>query len=170
MAEFFNHKPKAEQLLPKFYKLILDWVGSIDTKGIHFVQCKARAGIFIEFFFRYHWTAVLELFLYSLILKIWYWTFSIGTIHLRRRHVLGGEGGSPLPTFADARGVGVLGLPTSAVNPQKSGHFYTITVFYFGKYLIDYIIRISLKFIYSEKATKFWEISTNYLSYVLPVK
>ena len=28
----------------------------------------------------------------------------------------------------------------------------------------------SLKFIYSEKATKFCEISTNYLSYVLPVK
>ena len=27
-----------------------------------------------------------------------------------------------------------------------------------------------LKFIYSKKATKFWEISTNYLSYVLPVK
>ena len=38
-----------------------------------------------------------------------------GTIHLRRRHVLGGEGGSPLPMFADARGVGVLGLPTSAI-------------------------------------------------------
>ena len=27
-----------------------------------------------------------------------------------------------------------------------------------------------LKFIYSEKATKFCEISTNYLTYVLPVK
>ena len=27
-----------------------------------------------------------------------------------------------------------------------------------------------VKFIYSEKATKFCEISTNYLSYVLPVK
>ena len=27
-----------------------------------------------------------------------------------------------------------------------------------------------LKFIYSKKATKFCEISTNYLSYVLPVK
>ena len=39
----------------------------------------------------------------------------LGTIHLRRRHVLGGEGGSPLPMFADARGVGVLGLPTSAI-------------------------------------------------------
>ena len=38
-----------------------------------------------------------------------------GTIHLRRRHVLGGEGGSPLPMFADARGVGVLGLPTSSI-------------------------------------------------------
>ena len=66
-----------------------------------------------------------------------------GTIHFRRRHVLGGEGGSLLPMFADARGVGVLGLPTSAINPQKSGHFYTITLFYFGKYLIDYIIRIN---------------------------
>ena len=29
---------------------------------------------------------------------------------------------------------------------------------------------IQVKFIYSEKATKFCEISTNYLSYVLPVK
>ena len=29
---------------------------------------------------------------------------------------------------------------------------------------------LSLKFIYSEKATKFSKISTNYLSYVLPVK
>ena len=28
----------------------------------------------------------------------------------------------------------------------------------------------TLKFIYSEKATKFCEISTNYLTYVLPVK
>ena len=28
----------------------------------------------------------------------------LGTIHLRRRHVLGGEWGSPLPMFADARG------------------------------------------------------------------
>ena len=28
------------------------------------------------------------------------------------------EGGSPLPMFADARGGGVLGLPTSAINPQ----------------------------------------------------
>ena len=63
------------------------------------------------------------------------WTMSeMGTIHLRRRHVLGGrgcphcrclrlpmlggEGGSPLPMFADARGGGVLGLPTSAINPQ----------------------------------------------------
>ena len=38
-----------------------------------------------------------------------------GTIHLRRRHVLGGEGGSPLPMFADARGAGVLERPTSAI-------------------------------------------------------
>ena len=28
----------------------------------------------------------------------------------------------------------------------------------------------TVKFIYSEKATKFFEISTNYLSYALPVK
>ena len=33
--------------------------------------------------------------------------------------------------------------------------------------LLHYIF---VKFIYSEKATKFCEISTNYLSYVLPVK
>ena len=56
---------------------------------------------------------------------------------------LRGGGGLPLPMVADARGVGVLGLPTSAINPQKSGHFYTITLFYFGEYLIDYIIRIN---------------------------
>ena len=31
-------------------------------------------------------------------------------------------------------------------------------------------IYFTLKFMYSEKATKFFEISTNYLSYVLPVK
>ena len=31
-------------------------------------------------------------------------------------------------------------------------------------------IRVYIKFIFSEKATKFCEISTNYLSYVLPVK
>ena len=31
---------------------------------------------------------------------------------------LRGGGGSPLPMFANARGVGVLGLPTSAINPQ----------------------------------------------------
>ena len=36
--------------------------------------------------------------------------------------------------------------------------------------LISQNIIFLLKFIYSEKATKFWEISTNYLSYVLPVK
>ena len=30
----------------------------------------------------------------------------LGTIHLRRQHVLGGEGGSPLPMFANARGEG----------------------------------------------------------------
>ena len=41
--------------------------------------------------------------------------FSKGTIHLRHRHVLGGEGGSPLPMSADARGVGVLGLPMSSI-------------------------------------------------------
>jgi hypothetical protein len=39
-----------------------------------------------------------------------------------------GEGGSPLPTLADARGVGVSGMPTSAVfcNYQEtnSNFFY----------------------------------------------
>ena len=39
----------------------------------------------------------------------------IGTIYLRRWHVLGGEGVSPLPMFADARGVVVSGMPTSAI-------------------------------------------------------
>ena len=38
-----------------------------------------------------------------------------GTIHLRRRHALGGEGCPPLPTFADARGGGVLRMPTSTL-------------------------------------------------------
>ena len=38
-----------------------------------------------------------------------------GTIHLRRLHFLGGEGCPPLPTFADSRGVGVSGMPTSAI-------------------------------------------------------
>ena len=52
---------------------------------------------------------------------------ALGTIHLRRRHVLGGEGGSQLPMFADARGVGVLDLPTSAI----FGHIltYRISIF-----------------------------------------
>ena len=50
-----------------------------------------------------------------------YLSVIFGTIHLRRRHVLGGEGGSPLPMFADARGIGVLGLPTSAI----FGHILT---------------------------------------------
>ena len=35
---------------------------------------------------------------------------------------------------------------------------------------LDHGIFAFLKFIYSEKVTKFCEISTNYLSYVLPVK
>ena len=38
MMEWVHQKPKAEQLLPKFYKLILGWVESIDAKGIHFSQ------------------------------------------------------------------------------------------------------------------------------------
>ena len=37
-------------------------------------------------------------------------------------------------------------------------------------YDFAYEILHKVKFIYSEKATKFCEISTNYLSYVLPVK
>ena len=37
-----------------------------------------------------------------------------------------------------------------------------------GKFLS--CLHFFLKFIYSEKATKFCEISTNYLSYELPVK
>ena len=34
----FQPPPKAEQLSPKFYKLIIGWVGLIDVKGIHFAQ------------------------------------------------------------------------------------------------------------------------------------
>ena len=47
----------------------------------------------------------------------------IGTIHLRRRHVLGGEGCPHGPMFADARGVGVLGLPTSAIFEIINPHY-----------------------------------------------
>ena len=42
----------------------------------------------------------------------------------------------------------------------------------FGKFAIDACgctVHTELKFIYSEKATKFFEISTNYLSYVVGV-
>ena len=47
----------------------------------------------------------------------------INTCHIRDHPFktsacLRGGGGSPLPMFADARGGGVLGLPTSAINPQ----------------------------------------------------
>ena len=60
-------------------------------------------------------------------------TFSLGIIHLRRRHVLGGERCFPLPMFADARGVGVLGLPTSAIfesiKETKSLPFFRIKFF-----------------------------------------
>ena len=70
--------------------------------------------------------------------------WNIGTIHLRRRHVLGGEGGSPLPMFADARGVGVLGLPTSAIFESIRRYFckkkYEKPM---EKQPIDYIIRIN---------------------------
>ena len=34
----FQPPPKTEQLSPKFYKLIIGWVGLIDVKGIHFAQ------------------------------------------------------------------------------------------------------------------------------------
>ena len=40
------------------------------------------------------------------------------------------------------------------------------TIMMIGFFLLPY----TLKFIYSEKATKFWEISTLLLSYVVPVK
>ena len=42
---------------------------------------------------------------------------------------------------ADARGAGVLGLPTSAINPVKVAIFMQLFSFIldFGEYLIDYI-------------------------------
>ena len=40
------------------------------------------------------------------------------------------------------------------------------TIMMIGFFLLPY----TLKFIYSEKATKFWEISTLLVSYVVPVK
>ena len=55
--------------------------------------------------------------------------FPKGTIHLRRRQVLGGEGGSPLPMFADARGVGVLGLPTSAILSFLIAHLHPFSFY-----------------------------------------
>jgi hypothetical protein len=46
--------------------------------------------------------------------------------------------------FADARGVGVLGLPTSAIFEIINLYYRLFyTLFYFGEYLINYIIRIS---------------------------
>ena len=42
--------------------------------------------------------------------------------------------------------------------------------FHTTKIRISFQLMLPLKFIYSEKATKFCKISTNYLSYVLPVK
>ena len=71
----------------------------------------------------------------------------LGTIHLRRLHVLGGDGCPHVPMFADARGLGVLGLPTSAIFEIINLHYrllyvYTITLFYFGEYLLNYIIGI----------------------------
>ena len=57
-----------------------------------------------------------------------------GTIHLRRWHVLGGEGCPHGPMFANARGKGgVLGLPTSAIFEFIRDKF---------QFLIDYIIII----------------------------
>ena len=44
---------------------------------------------------------------------------------------------------------------------KKVGHFL-LDLSAFSRHLV--------KFIYSEKATKFWEISTLLLSYVVPVK
>ena len=38
------------------------------------------------------------------------------------------------------------------------------------KKMEENLLKLQIKFIYSEKATKFCGISTNYLSYVLPVK
>ena len=55
-----------------------------------------------------------------------------GTIHLRRRHALGGEGCPPLPTFADGKGGGVLGMPTSTLYVIIEIILHAITLFYFG--------------------------------------
>ena len=52
---------------------------------------------------------------------------------------LRGGGGSPLPMFADARGPGVLGLPTSAFNPQKVAVKVTIFI-----QLLSFILEIIL--------------------------
>ena len=53
---------------------------------------------------------------------------------------------------------------------HKQKRYSMFTLFYFLLNSIQNFISYSLKFIYSEKATKFSEISTNYLSSVLPVK
>ena len=50
----------------------------------------------------------------------------------------------------------------------KNKYAYVITQDICNKFIeVNFFV---VKFIYSEKATKFCEISTNYLSYVLPVK
>ena len=44
----FQPPPKAEQFSPKFHKLVLGWIGSIDAKGIHFTQPIGASGCLTE--------------------------------------------------------------------------------------------------------------------------
>jgi hypothetical protein len=75
-----------------------------------------------------------------------------GTIHLRSRLVLGGGGVSTWADVCQCFGLGVLVLTTLAIfeilRRQMSTNliiFYTITLFYFGEYIIDYTVKLGNK-------------------------
>ena len=44
-SRVFQLPPKAEQLLPKFYRLVLGLVGLIDAKGINMTQVYGRQAV-----------------------------------------------------------------------------------------------------------------------------
>ena len=71
-------------------------------KGMQFLMPTliviAGAAIYLKFIYSEKATKFCEIFTLLLSCVV------LGTIHLRRRHVLGGGGGSRLPMFADARG------------------------------------------------------------------
>ena len=64
----------------------------------------------------------------------------------------------------------VAGSKNVEITPSIHPLFIFSFASWFKVLLRKFCCGLFLKFIYSEKATKFCEISTNYLSYVLPVK